>query len=158
MFQRQNTKLDNSFKIKVNGKRLFPTTTKKYLGVLLDRKSTWCPQISHVPMKLNRAIGILNKLRYQANIYIHKTVYHSLFGTHLLYSCQLRGQNKKETQNQCQTLETRVFKKLHLKTDTKVQILPQECLGVLLVFLHRFTISIDYSICLYSQQKKKYNI
>ena len=79
LFQRQNTKLNNSFKIKLDGKILFPTGSVKYLGVLLDEHLTWSPQISHVQMKLNRAIGILSKLRYQANIHVPKTVYHSLF-------------------------------------------------------------------------------
>ena len=87
VFRRQNAKLNNSFKIKLDVKRLFPTTSVKYLGVLLDKYLTWSPQISHVQIKLNRAIGILSKLRYQANIHILKTVYHSLSGTHLLYAC-----------------------------------------------------------------------
>ena len=114
VFRRQNTKLNNSFKIKLDGKRLFPTSSVKYLGVLLDEHLTWSPQISHVQMKLNRAIGILSKLRYQANIpfmYILKTVYYSLFGTHLLYACQLWGQNNKETQNKFRTLQNRALKK-----------------------------------------------
>ena len=110
MFRRQNTKLNNSFKIKLDGKRLFPTSSVKYLGVLLDEHLTWSPQISHVQMKLNRAIGILSKLRYQANIHVLKTVYHSLFGTHLLYACQLWGQNNKETQNKFRTLQNRALK------------------------------------------------
>ena len=98
--QRQNTKLNNFFKIKLDRKRLFPTTSVKCLGVLLDEPLTWSPQISHVQMKLiNPAIRILNKLSYQANIHVLKTVHHSLFETHLLYVCQLWGQNNKETQN-----------------------------------------------------------
>ena len=64
-----NTKLNSSFKIKLDGKRLLPTTSVKYLGVLLDEHLTWSPQILHVQMKLNRAIGIISKLRYQANIH-----------------------------------------------------------------------------------------
>ena len=91
VFRRQNTELNNSFKIKLDGKRLFPTSSVKYLGVLLDEPLTWSPQISHVQMKLNQATGIFNKLRYQANIDILKTIYHSLFGTHLIYTCQLWG-------------------------------------------------------------------
>ena len=79
VFRRQNTKLNNSFKIKLDGKRLFPTSSVKYLGDPLDEHVTWSPQISHVQIKLNRAIGILSKLRYQANTDILKTVYHSLF-------------------------------------------------------------------------------
>ena len=111
VFRRQKAKLNNSFKIKLDGKRLFPTSSVKYLGVLLDEHLTWSPQISHVQMKLNQAIGILSKLRYQANTDILKTVYHSLFGTHLIYACQLWGQNNKETQNKFRTLQNRALKK-----------------------------------------------
>ena len=99
VFRRQNTTLNNSFKIKLDGKTLFPANSVKYFGALLDEHLTSCPQISYVQMKINRVIGIISKLRYQANIYVLKTVYHSLFGTHLLYVCQLWGQNNKETQN-----------------------------------------------------------
>ena len=39
-----HTKLNNSFKIKLDGKRLFLTTSVKYFGVLLDEHFTWSPQ------------------------------------------------------------------------------------------------------------------
>ena len=42
-------------------------------------------------------------------------VYHSLFGTHLLYARQLWGQNNKETQNQFRTLQNRAVKKITSK-------------------------------------------
>ena len=74
-----HTKLNNSLKIKLDGKRLFLTTSMKYFGVLLDEHFTWSPQISLVQMKLNQVIGILNKLRYQANIHILKMAYHSIW-------------------------------------------------------------------------------
>ena len=48
VFRRQNTESKNSFKIKLDGTRLFSTTSVKYLGVLLDEHLTWPPQISHV--------------------------------------------------------------------------------------------------------------
>ena len=96
VFQRQNTKLNNSFEINLDGKRLSPAIFMKYLGILLDEHLTLSPQISHVQMKLNQAIGILSKLRCQANIHILKTIYHSLFGTHLIYAYQLWCQNNKE--------------------------------------------------------------
>ena len=91
VFRRQNAKSNNSFKIKLDGKRLFPTSSVKYPGALLDEHLTWSPQISLVQMKLNRIIGILSKQRYQAKIHILKTIYRSLFGTHLVYACKLRG-------------------------------------------------------------------
>ena len=48
VFPRQNTKINHSFKIKPDGKRLIPTTSVKYLCILLDKQLTWFPQISHV--------------------------------------------------------------------------------------------------------------
>ena len=60
VFRRQNTKLNNSFKIQLDVKRLFPTTSVKYVGVFLDEHLTWSPQVSHVQMKLSRTIGILS--------------------------------------------------------------------------------------------------
>ena len=115
VFRRQNTKLNNSFKIQLDVKRLFPTTSVKYVGVFLDEHLTWSPQVSHVQMKLSQTIGILSQLRYQANIHVLKTVYHSLFETHFLYACQLWGQNNKETQNQFRTLQIRAPTKIAFK-------------------------------------------
>ena len=105
---KQNTKLNNSFQIKLDQKRLFPINSMKYLGLLLDEHSIWPLQISHIQMKLNRAIGILSKLWYQANIHILKTVYHSFLGTHLLYKAGYGVQT--QAQNQFQALQNRALK------------------------------------------------
>ena len=39
----------------------------KYLGVLLDEHLQWNDQIAQVKIKLNHAIGILSKIRHNAN-------------------------------------------------------------------------------------------
>ena len=115
MFWRQNTKLNNSFKIKLDRKRLFPTSSVKYLGVLLDEHLIWSPQISHVQMKLNRAIGILSKLRYQANIHVLKTVDHSLFGTIFFMPASYGVKiTKKHKINFDWTLQNRALKKIKI--------------------------------------------
>ena len=44
MFRRQNIKSNSSFKIKLDEKRPFPTTSVKYLGLLLDEHLTWSLQ------------------------------------------------------------------------------------------------------------------
>ena len=53
VLRRINSKLNNSFKITLDGKRLIFSTSEKYRGVLLDENLTWSLQISHVRMKLN---------------------------------------------------------------------------------------------------------
>ena len=91
IFRSRKLKIDNSFRFKLDGKRLVPTKSVKYLGVLLDEHLHWNEQISQVKMKLNRAIGILSKLRCNANLSVLKIIHHSLFGSHLLYGSQLWG-------------------------------------------------------------------
>ena len=86
IFRTKKLKIDNSFKFKLDGKRPVPTKSVKYPGVLPDEEHLhWNEQISQVKMKLNRAIGILSKLRYNANLSVLKIIYHSLFGSYLLY-------------------------------------------------------------------------
>ena len=103
------------FKFKLDGKRLVPTKSVKYLGVLLDEHLHWNEQISQVKMKLNRAIGILSKLRYNANLSVLKIIYHSLFGSRLLYGSQLWEQKTLKTQTTFQTLQIVPLRKLHWK-------------------------------------------
>ena len=66
-------------------------------------------------MKLNRAIDILSKLRYNASLSVLKTIYHSLFGSHLLYGFQIWRQKNLETQTTFQTLQNRALKKITFK-------------------------------------------
>ena len=66
-------------------------------------------------MKLNRAIGILSKLRYNANLTVLKIIYNSLFGSHLLYSSQIWGWKTLKTQTTFQTLQNRALKKIIVK-------------------------------------------
>ena len=82
-------KICQSFKFKLDGKRLVLTRSFKYLGVLLDEQLNWNQQITQVKMRLNRVICILNKLGSDT-----KTAYHSLFESHLQYTSQLWSQKK----------------------------------------------------------------
>ena len=97
MLRSRKLKIDNSFKFKLDGKRLVPSKSVKYLGVLLNEHLQWNEQISLVKMKLNRAAGILCKLRYNPNLSVLKIIYHSLFGSRLLYGSQLWEQKTLKT-------------------------------------------------------------
>ena len=66
-------------------------------------------------MRLNRAIGMLSKLRRNANFYILKTAYHSLFESHLQYGTQLWDQKNNETITKFQKLQNRALRKITFK-------------------------------------------
>ena len=66
-------------------------------------------------MRLNRAIGMLSKLRINAKLNILKTAYYSLFESHLQYNTQLWGQKNNETITTFQKLQNRALRKITFK-------------------------------------------
>ena len=115
IFHRNTAIIDHTLKLKLDGKRLSPSQSVKYLGVILDEHLQWNDQIAQVKVKLNRAIGILSKIRHNANPTILKVVYHSLFGSNLLYGAQLWGQTNLANQNSIQVLQNRAIRKICFK-------------------------------------------
>ena len=115
IFRQKKKSLDHSVKFKLNGKRLFPTSSVKYLGVILDQHLYWNKQLAHVTTKLNQGIGILSKLRHYANLNILKIVYHSLVGSHLHYGVQLWGQTNTENINKIRVLQNRALREITFK-------------------------------------------
>ena len=71
----------------LSGKKLDEKTCTKYLGVLIDKHLLFKVHIKTSKQKLNKANGILGKLRHHLPCDILKTVYYSLFDTHLCYTC-----------------------------------------------------------------------
>ena len=59
IFKPKRKPLDFNMKIKLNGKRLYPTDSVKYLGVKSDSKLNWKSHINATPTKLNQANTML---------------------------------------------------------------------------------------------------
>ena len=53
IFRSPRKQFDYNINIKLNGKRLYPSTYIKYLGVLLDEHLSWKPHINELTKKLN---------------------------------------------------------------------------------------------------------
>ena len=85
--------LDTSLKLKLNGKRLYPSKKIKYLGILLDEHLNWDYQSGELIKWLNRANCMLSKVRHYVNPQILRTIYFSVFNAHLNYCNQIWGQN-----------------------------------------------------------------
>jgi len=51
-----------NFKISMNGVRIQQTDSTKYLGVIIDNKLSWKPQISRLCGKLSQACGVVCKI------------------------------------------------------------------------------------------------
>ena len=57
-----------SLKSKLNGKRLYPANSVKYLSIKTDGNLNWHEQINNFAVKLNRANAMLSKVRH----FVHK--------------------------------------------------------------------------------------
>ena len=55
----------------------------KYLGIKIDKYLNWKQQISDMAIELNKANGILSKLRHFIDWKTLKSIYHKIFEPHL---------------------------------------------------------------------------
>ena len=65
----------------------------RYLAFILEEHLDWNLHINSLKCKLNRAIGILSKIRHYVPKFLLNTLYYTMFHSHLIYSCQIWGQN-----------------------------------------------------------------
>ena len=84
-------------KLKFNSKRLYTTNSVKYLNIKIDENLNWHEQIKNVAAKLNRANTMLSKVRNFVYKKTLKSIYHTIFESHLFYSCIVWAQNIKGT-------------------------------------------------------------
>ena len=92
IFKHARKPMNYDFRLSIHGKRLFPSTSIKYLGVLLDADLSWKSQINNVAAKLKRANGALSKLRHFVPPQVLLLAYYAIFHSHLQYCCQIWGQ------------------------------------------------------------------
>ena len=107
------TKLKNITKhlnFRVSGQKINPTTSVKYLGVHLNNSLTWEIHFKNLQTKLNRAIGLLSKIRHYTPKSFLKTIYFSLFNSHLIYACQIWGQSKTKLFQEIGELQDKVIR------------------------------------------------
>ena len=60
--------LSDDIKIKITGKRLYPSNSVKYLWVRIDKFLDWHDQVNNIAVKLNRANVLLLNIRNYVNM------------------------------------------------------------------------------------------
>ena len=63
IFKSKQKKFEGDLKIKLCGKRLYPTESVKYLGLKIDTNLNWEYHVNDLSIKLNRANALLFKMR-----------------------------------------------------------------------------------------------
>ena len=114
IFQRINKKLN----YRVSGEKINPTSSVKYLVVHLIPTLTWNTYWLELIPKLNRTVGLSSKIRHYMPKPLLRTIYYSLFNSHLMYACQTWGQFKTELFDKIQTFQGKVLRIINFLPNT----------------------------------------
>ena len=69
-----------------------------------------------VKLKLNRANGLLAKLRHYLSSKLLRLIYYAIFEPHLRYRCQLWGQAQTDVLQNIEKIQNKALRILNLKT------------------------------------------
>ena len=83
IFKSRMKKVDLDLKLKLSGKRIYPTKSVKYLGIKIDESLTWSEHINDIAIKLKQANAMLYKVKEFVNTMVVKLIYYAIFDLHL---------------------------------------------------------------------------
>ena len=93
IFKSKQKKFEGDLKIKLCGKRLYPTESVKYLGVKIDTNLSWQYHVNDLSIKVNRANALLFKMRKYVSLKILRSIYFAIIDCYLSYCCLAWAQN-----------------------------------------------------------------
>ena len=99
----------------MSGQKVKTKTHSKYLGVILDESVIFSSHLNIKKYKLNRANGVLAKLSHHVPNDLPKTIYYSVFNSHMIYACQVWGQSKNRLLTQIEKSQNKVLRLLNFK-------------------------------------------
>ena len=94
IFRHPNKPINYDLKIKMDGKRIYPSKYVKYLGILIDSHLNWNYQTKMLAPKLSRAVGMLAKIRHFVSTDNLRNIYFGIFSSLLSYGAQVWGQHQ----------------------------------------------------------------
>ena len=93
IFKHPKKEMNYNMKIKLNGKKLYPSDYVKYLGVLIDSHLKYSHHMISLNNKLARAQGMLKKIRHYVNPSTLRSLYFAIFSSIMTYAAIIWGQN-----------------------------------------------------------------
>ena len=92
-FRKKNTPLPKH-KVILNGFKLTPSSSIRYVGLVIDEHLTYKNHMQSLNVKLKRANNILSIVRHYVPKSFLTQIYYGQFNSHLTYGCQAWGNNK----------------------------------------------------------------
>ena len=92
LFPFKNKVIPKHLNFWISGQKIHRLTKTKYLGIILDEDLKFRRHMQLLKNKLNRANGLLAKIRLFVSKNLLRTIYFVIFDSHLQYGCQIWGQ------------------------------------------------------------------
>ena len=86
IFSPKRKQITKHLNFRISGQKIEISTRVKYLGIQIDQHLNWNEHIKNIIPKLSRAIGVLSKIRHYVPKFFLKTIYYSIFNSHLIYA------------------------------------------------------------------------
>ena len=96
--------------LKLYHTKLFESSKIKYLGIVLDNKLNWKAHITELSKKLSRAVGLLYKVRNFCPLNVLRSLYFSIFNSHLSYGLVIWGNASCSYIDKIRSLQKRALK------------------------------------------------
>ena len=109
VFRDPKKKSPYELKIKIDGKKLIPSTSVKYLGLYIDCHLNWQSHEAVLSQKLSRALGMLCKIRHFVKHETLLSIYYGIFSSLLTYGSQIWGQNN-NVANKLQIIQNKALR------------------------------------------------
>ena len=100
---------------RISGQEIAPATQTRYLGILMDQHPSWDQHLKMLKQKLSRANGLLAKVRYYLSPKLLRTLYFSIFESHLRYGCQIWGQHSNHNLKDIANLQRKAIRIINFK-------------------------------------------
>ena len=94
IYKPKTMKIYKKLNFRISGQKIEISDTIKYLGLHLQDTLEWENHLKVIIKKLQRAIGLLSKIRHYVPKWLLRTIYFSLFNSHLIYGCEIWGREK----------------------------------------------------------------
>ena len=109
VFRPSRKQLDLRITLKLHHTKLYESTKIKYLGLILDNKLNWKAHIAELSKKLSRAVGMLYKIKTFVTPSVLRSLYYSLFNSHLAYGLVVWGSANKTDLDKIKNLQKRAI-------------------------------------------------
>ena len=91
LFRPPRVKFESRIFLTLNRNKIFASYKIKYLGLILDDRLTWKEHISELSKKLSRSVGMIFKVRDFCSKAVMRSIYFSIFNSHLSYGLPIWG-------------------------------------------------------------------